>query len=111
MYRYNLLMIALGGVAIAGAIPDQAADAQSGQALVFAERACLDYSVPPSTTAFEACVKRAARAFDRGEPDIAYQQARATRDAREYCLSYGIDPETMGYRQCVATQMDRRSLR
>ncbi len=111
MLRYNVLMIALGGVAIAALAPRHAADAQSGQALVFAEHACLDYGVAPSTEAFESCVKRASRAFDRGEPDLAYMQARLTRDARDACESYGVSPNTQGYRQCVATQVDRRTRR
>jgi hypothetical protein len=107
MLRYNLMVIALGGMAIATAMPRHGADAQSGQALVFGERACLDYGVTPGTAAFESCVKRAGRSFDRGEPDLAYQEARLTRDAREACRSYGIDPETLGYRQCVANQIER----
>ncbi len=106
MLRYNVLMIALGGVALAAAIPRESADAQSGQALVFAERTCLDYGVAPSTATFEGCVKRAARAFDRGEPDIAYQQARVTRDAGDTCQSDGVEPETLGYRQCVANRIN-----
>ena len=109
MLRFNVLMIALGSVAIATAIPRHTADAQSGQALVFAERACLDYGVTPSTAAFESCVKRASRAFDRGEPDLAYLQARVTREARDACQ--GIDPETLGYQQCVANQIERRTHR
>src|SRR5260221_14192023 len=108
MLGHNTLMLALGSVAIAVVTPRQVADAQSGQALVFAEHACLDYGVTPSTAAFESCVKRASRAFDRGEPDVAYMQARLTREARDACLSYGVDPETLGYRQCVAAQIDRR---
>ena len=107
MLRYNMRLIGLGGLALA-AIAHQSADAQSGQALVFAERACLDYSVPPATPAFEGCVARAARAFDRGEPDIAYTQARMTRDARDACQTYGAAPDMLGYSQCVATQVDRR---
>ena len=107
MLRYNLLIIALAGMAIAAVAPRHAADAQSGQSRAFAERACLDYGVTPSGAAFESCVRRAGRAFDRGEPDLAYQQARVTRDAREACRSYGIDPETLGYQQCVAAQIDR----
>lgn len=111
MIRYNVLMIAVGGMAMAAVIPRDAADAQSGQALVFAEHACLEYGVTPSTAAFESCVKRASRAFDRGEPDLAYMHARLTRDARDACLSYGVAPDTLGYRQCVATQVDRRTKR
>jgi hypothetical protein len=53
-------------------------------------------------------VSRAASAFDRGQPDVAYMQVRSTRDARDACLSHGLSPETLGYRQCVATQVDQR---
>jgi len=111
MLRFNILLVVIGGLAIATTIPKQGAEAQSGQALVFAEHACLDYGVTPGTAAFESCVERASRAFDRGEPDLAYMQARVTREARDACQSYGIDPETLGYRQCVATQVDRRTKR
>ena len=104
----NMLVIALGGVAIAAAMPHPAANAQSGQALVFAERACLDYGITPNTAVFESCVERASRAFDRGEPDLAYMQARSTREARDACLSYGVAPDTLGYRQCVARQVEQR---
>jgi hypothetical protein len=97
LVRQNMLVMAtaalLGGLAIAGATSYQSANAQSGPSLVFAEQACLD---------------RAANAFDRGQPDVAYRPARSTRDARAACLSYGLSPETLGYRQCVATQVDPR---
>ena len=98
----------LGGLAIAGATSYQSANAQSGPSLVFAEQACLDHGVAPYTASFESCVSRAANAFDRGQPDVAYRPARSTRDARAACLSYGLSPETLGYRQCVATQVDPR---
>ena len=112
MLRYNILLVVLSGLTIATAATSrQDAGAQSGQALVFAEHACLDYGVTPSTPAFESCVERAARAFDRGEPDLAYMEARLTREARDACQSYGVAPETLGYRQCVATQIDRRTKR
>src|SRR5262245_7968993 len=113
MPRQILLIVAtaglLGGLALATETPYRPARAQSGPSLVFAERACLDYGVQPGTTAFESCVSRAARAFDRGEPDIAYAQARLTRDAREACLSSGLPADTPGYRQCMAGQIERRS--
>jgi siroheme synthase len=96
------------GLAIAVATPYQSANAYSGQSLVFAEHACLEYGVTPHTAAFESCVSRAASAFDRGQPDIAYMQVRSTRNARDACLSYGLSPETLGYHQCVATQIDQR---
>lgn len=112
MSRYPLLLIVPTGLAIAAiVVPRLQADAQSGQALVFAEHACLDYGVTPGTAAFESCVVRAARAFDRGEPDLAYMQARLTREARDACQSHGAAPETQGYRECVATQIERRTRR
>jgi hypothetical protein len=110
LVRQNMLATAslLGGLAIATATPCQSANAYSGQSLVFAEHACLEYGVTPYTAAFESCVSRAASAFDRGQPDVAYMQARSSRDARDACLSYGLSPETLGYHQCVATQIDQR---
>jgi hypothetical protein len=112
LHRQKTLVIAtaglLGGLAIATAAPYEAANAQSGPSLVFAEQACLDHGVAPHTASFESCVSRAANAFDRGQPDVAYRPARSTRDAREACLSYGLSAETLGYRQCVATQVDER---
>jgi hypothetical protein len=113
MTRPQLLAIAtagiLGSLAVATTTFRQPANAQAFQARVFAERACLDYGVAPSTAAHESCVEGAARAFERGEPDIAYMHARATRDAREACLTYGIKQETLGYQQCVATQVERHT--
>ena len=112
LFRQRLLVVAtaglLGGLAIATATPNQPANAQSGPSLVFAEHACLDYGVTPRTAAFESCVSRAANAFDRGQPDVAYMQARSTRGANDTCLSHGLSPETLGYRQCVATEVDQR---
>ena len=98
----------LGGLAIATATPYPPANAQSGPSMVFAEHACLDYGVTPHTAAFESCVSRAANAFDRGQPDVAYMQARSTRDAGDTCLSYGLTADTLGYHQCVATQINQR---
>jgi hypothetical protein len=112
LLRQKSLVIAaaglLGGLAIATSTPYRPANALSGPSLVFAEQACLDYGVTPHTTAFEGCVSRAAGAFDRGQPDVAYMQARSTRDARAACLSYGLSPETLGFHQCEATQIDQR---
>jgi hypothetical protein len=111
MLRYNMLMVALSGMTIAVAASRHVADAQSGHALAIGEHTCVEYGVTPGTAAFESCVARTSRAFERGEPDIAYAQARLTRDARNVCLSYGIEPDTLGYRACVATQVERRTQR
>ncbi len=112
LVRQNMLVVAtaglLGGLAIVAATPDQSASAQSGPALVLAEQACLDHGVAPYTASFESCVSRAANAFDRGQPNVAYWPARSTPDARAACLFYGLSPETLGYRECVATQVDPR---
>jgi hypothetical protein len=80
---------------------------QGDGAVVFAERACLDYDVTPGTVAYEICVSRAAKAFEQGEPDVAYMQARATREARDVCLSNGLQPQTPGYTQCVVIQSEK----
>lgn len=107
MLRY-IIMLGLGGLAVASLSPPHMADAQSGPSVAFAEHACLEYGVAPATPAFEGCVARASKAFDRGEPDLAYSQARLTRDARNACQSYGVAPDTHGYGQCVDKQVDRR---
>jgi hypothetical protein len=87
--RYNLLMLAVGGLTMAVVTSREPADAQSGQSLVFAEHACLEYGVTPGTQIFERCVVSAAKAFDRGEPDVAYAEARVARAAREACKTSG----------------------
>jgi hypothetical protein len=104
MTRQNIVAIALGGLALASA--PLAAQAQSGDALVRAEHACFDNGVRPHSAAFDACVGRTARAFDRGMPEIAYRTARTAGDARDLCLSYGLPPDTLGYRQCVANTLN-----
>ena len=111
MLRYNLTTVALAGMAIAATVPRYPADAQSGQSLVFAEHACLEYRVPPHTAVFESCVERAARAFDRGQPDLAWMQARLTRDAGQVCGANGHASDTSDYRRCVAAELDRRTKR
>jgi hypothetical protein len=81
--RYNLIILALGGLTMAAIASGDQVDAQSGQALAFAEHACLEYGGTPGTRIFEQCVAGAAQAFDRGEPDVAYAEARVARAARE----------------------------
>jgi hypothetical protein len=71
MSRQKMLAVALGGLALA--MPPMCAQAQSGDALVRAEHLCFENGVRPNTAAFNACVDRAARAFDRGEPQLLYR--------------------------------------
>lgn len=92
MLRYNLLILAVGGMTMTAIASRDQVDAQSGQALAFAEHACLEYGVTPGTQAFERCVVGAAKAFDRGEPDVAYAEARAARASREACKSSDKTP-------------------
>lgn len=101
MLRYNLLILAVGGLTMAAIASGDRVDAQSGQALAFAEHACLEYGVTPGTRTFERCVDGAARAFDRGEPDIAYAEARVARAAREACNSPGKAPSATDAGACV----------
>jgi len=104
MTRQKTLAIALGGLALAS-VP-LAAQAQSGDALARAEYACMENGVRPSSTAFNTCVNRTARAYDLGEPELAYRTARTASDARDLCLSYGLPPANLGYRQCVANTLN-----
>jgi hypothetical protein len=90
--RYNLIMLAVGGLTLAALTPRDQADAQSGQSLAFAEHVCLEYGVTPWTQTFERCVLGAAKAFDRGEPDVAYAEARVARASREACKSSDKTP-------------------
>lgn len=106
MTRNMMIIVTLGALSLTAAVLPRA-HAQSGQALVIAEQVCLENGVTPSTAAFEGCVARAALAFDRGQPDVAGRQARATRDAREVCLSYEFSPESLDYRHCVTTEVER----
>jgi hypothetical protein len=77
MTRQTMLVAAaLGGLALA--MPPMCAQAQSGDALVRAEYVCFENGVRPNSPAFNVCVDRAARAFDRGEPEFRH---RATRKA------------------------------
>ena len=113
MPRAYLLLVGaaalLGVLAVATpSLPPRSID-QGDAALVFAERACLDYDVTPDTVAYDTCVSRATKAFEHGEPDIAYMQARATREAREACLSNGLASETPSFTQCVKNQSEKRA--
>jgi hypothetical protein len=101
MLRYNLLMVSAAALAIAVVGSRDQVGAQSGQALAFAEHACLEYGVTPGTRTFEDCVANAAKAFDRGEPDLAYAEARVARAARVACDSPGKAPRTVNGSACA----------
>jgi hypothetical protein len=94
-------MLAVGGLTMAAITPRDQADAQSGQSLVFAEHACLEYGGTPGTQTFERCVVSAAKAFDRGEPDLAYAEARIARAAREACKISGKTSVAMDGSACA----------
>ena len=117
MLRYIIPMLALGGMTIVAVAPRDRADAQSGQALAYAEHACLEYKVTPGTTTFENCVVRAAKAFDQGQPDLAYGHARTARDSREMrdsreaCASKGAAQDTSDYSECMAEQAELHNKR
>ena len=106
MTRGTLLAVALGGLVFTGA-PYVAANAQSGDALARAERACLDNGVRPLSNAYNTCVNHVADAFWHGAPDVAYDTARAIGLASRRCLSYRIDPQSLGYSQCVDSESYR----
>jgi hypothetical protein len=99
--RYNLVMLAVGGLTMAVITSRDHADAQSGQSLAFAEHACLEYGVTPGTRTFERCVVSAAKAFDRGEPDLAYAEVRVARAAREACKTSGKSPSALDESPCA----------
>jgi len=108
MTREKIIAIALGGLAFAS-VP-LSVQAQSGDALARAEYDCIETGVPTNSVAFNTCVNRTARAYDRGQPELAYRTARTASEARDLCLSYGLPPATLGFRQCVANAIDSRAV-
>ncbi len=101
MLRYNLIVLAVGGLTMAAIASGDRVDAQSGQALAFAEHACLEYGVTPGTRTFEQCVVSAAKAFDRGEPDVAYAEARVARAPRAACTLFDKSPDAKDGSACA----------
>jgi hypothetical protein len=108
MNRHRLIVLAFAGGLATAAVPSLA-QAQTGDALAYAEQTCLDYGIAPNSAAFNACVERSALAYDRGRVGLADREARVASEARNICLRWGIDPHTLGYRQCVNNEIDRRS--
>ena len=107
MTRHNMIVVALGSLAIASA-PFAFAHAQSGDALAKAEATCIDRGVGPGSPAFNPCVGRTAAAFDIGNYALGYAEAQRAADARSICLSYGLSPRALGYRQCVNNELAGR---
>ncbi len=105
MTRATMLALAMGGLVLAGA--PSAANAQSGDALAHAERACSESGVRPYSSAYNSCVDRAADDFYRGAPNLAYDTAQAIGGASRVCASYGLDPHSLGYSQCIDNEVNR----
>ncbi len=106
MSRLTMIVIAMGGVATAAVLP-MAGRAQSGDALAHAENACLEQGIGPHSVPFETCVSGAARAYDRGEPDLATAEARKVGAASKACIANDIEPMTLEFRQCMASETSR----
>lgn len=79
MNRLNTIFIAVGAAAAAATFAPQV-EAQSGHALVIAEKACLEQGVKPHSTAFERCVARVAEVYDRSGqlPKVTWPTASIT---------------------------------
>jgi hypothetical protein len=111
MKRQNMIVLAVGTLAVAGAVlPFTPAMAQSGDAVAQAEQSCIKNGLDPRSTAFETCVTRSAADYDRGQPEMAARDAVMVRDANDVCQSYGIAPMTLGYRQCVGNQIEQSTI-
>ena len=108
MNRRRLTVLAVAGGLWAAGVP-LSSQAQIADALVHAEQLCLGKGIAPNSAAFNACVERAAIAYDRGRPGLAEHEAGIARQARSDCLRYGLDPHTLGYRACVKNEIDGRS--
>ena len=109
MSRLNIIVIAVGAFAAAAILP-LTARAQSADALAHAEEICLDAGIGPNSVPFEACVGRAAWAYDRGEPERAAAEARQVGDASKACLANDVAPMTREYRECMATESTTSTL-
>jgi len=63
--------------------------------------------VRPYSSAYNACVDRAADDFYRGAPGLAYDTAQTMGNASRVCASYGLDPHSLGYSQCIDNEASR----
>lgn len=107
--RTKLFICAALGVIGASAVALAAQPNPPVSVPIKAERACAQQGVTRHTMAYEQCMSRVTRAFEWGEPEMAYTLARIAADARSTCLSYGKEPQTLGYEACVSNEMDARS--
>lgn len=107
--RTKLFICAVLGVIGAGAVAMAAQPIPPMSAPTKAERACAHEGITRNTMAYEQCISRVTRAFEWGEPEMAYTLARLAADSRRSCLSYGMEPQTLGYEACVSNEMDARS--
>lgn len=64
MKRLNTIFVAVGA-ALAITVLASEVQSRSSHTLAIAEKACLDQSIKPQSTAFEKCVERVADAYDR----------------------------------------------
>ena len=107
--RTKLFIATALGIIGAGAVALAAEPSPPVSSSTQAERACASEGITRTTMAYEQCVSRVMRAFEWGEPEMAYTLARIASDARSSCLSYGMEPQTLAYEACVSNEMDARS--
>ncbi len=76
MNRRSTIFIALGAAAAAVFLASPA-DAQSGHALVLAEKACLERGIKPHTVAFDRCVESLIRPDQVSNVNMAVSPRRS----------------------------------
>jgi hypothetical protein len=105
----KLFVVAALGVIGASAVGLAAQPIPPGSSPARAEHACADEGITRNTLGYEQCVSRVTRAFDWGEPEMAYKIAHIAAEARASCLAEGVAPQTHRYEACVSNEMDARS--
>jgi hypothetical protein len=75
MNRRSTIFIAVGA-ATAAVLLATPADAQSGHALVLAEKACFDQGIRPNTAAFDQCVDRLVAPDHVPNVNMAFSDSR-----------------------------------
>jgi hypothetical protein len=107
--RLTLSVMAAVGIIGGGAVSLAAQPIPPMSSPARAEHACADQGVTSNTLGYEQCVSRVTRAFDWGEPEMAYKIAHIAAEARASCLAEGVAPQTHRYEACVSNEMDARS--